>query len=243
MNDSQNIYDNKIFFEGYRTLRERDDNHNVLIEQPAMAARLPELTGKSVLDLGCGCGSNCLDFIHRGARRVLGIDISEKMLTAAQQEASDPNIEYRRLDMSDLSAVNESFDLIYSSLAFHYIKDFDRLASDIYAHLSPAGTLLFSQEHPLNTTDGHFNKDENGDVISYTVFDYNVPGKRTTTWFVDGVVKYHRPMGQILTSLARVGFVIEEVYEPIPEEWALKKRPGLINEKIKPCFLIIRARK
>ena len=243
MTKSQNIYDNVTFFEGYRALRERDDNHNVLIEQPAMAKLIPELVGRRVLDLGCGCGANCLDFIQRGADRVLGIDLSEKMLEVARSEAADPRIEYRRMDMSDIWEIDEQFDLVYSSLAFHYIEDISALFQHIYKRLAPGGVLLFSQEHPLNTTEGYFNRDETGNRCSYTLFDYNVSGKRVTTWFVDGVEKYHRPMGEIITALARAGFVIEEVVEPVAENWALAKRPELVKEKIKPCFMIVLAGK
>ena len=127
MGKSQNIYDNQTFFDGYRALRERDDNHNILIEQPAMSKLMPDISGKRVLDLGCGCGVNCLDFVHRGASRVLGVDLSEKMLTVARREANDPRIEYLRMDMSDLSSVKECFDLVYSSLAFHYVEDLKKL--------------------------------------------------------------------------------------------------------------------
>ncbi len=243
MSGFQNIYDDKTFFEGYYALREKDDNHNVLIEQPAMSQRLPDLTEKRVLDLGCGFGVNCLDFVHRGAAYVLGLDISENMLSVAQCQAKDPHIEYRRMSMTDISCLDETFDLVYSSLAFHYIEDFAKLMTDIYARLSPGGVLLFSQEHPLNTLTGYFNRDEKGNRISYTMHDYLVSGKRTERWFVDGVEKYHRPMGQIITEVARAGFVIEEVCEPTPEAWALQKRPSLSKEWIKPCFMILRARK
>lgn len=242
MDKSQNIYDNKTFFESYLALRERDDNHNVLIEQPAMAARLPDVTGARVLDLGCGFGANCLDFVRLGADYVLGVDISERMLGVARTEAASPRIEYRCMDMRELSKIEGQFDLIYSSLAFHYIEDIAALFAEIRAHLRPNGVLLFSQEHPLNTTEGFFNRNDEGDRISYTLFDYNVSGKRVTTWFVDGVEKYHRPMGELLTALARAGLIIEEVYEPIAEDWALAKRPALAKERIKPCFLIVRAR-
>lgn len=242
MSQSSSIFDNETFFLNYRELRERDDNHNVLIEQPAMAALIPDLEGKSVLDLGCGCGENCIDFVRRGARRVLGIDLSQKMLEVAKTQAGDPKIEYRHMDMCDLDSLTESFDMVYSSLAFHYIEDFSALVTAIYNHLTPGGILLFSQEHPLNTADGYFNRNENGKPCSYTVFDYNIPGKRRVNWFVDGVEKFHRPMGHILSTLAHAGFIMEEVIEPTPDEWALQKRPQLAKEWIKPCFLIVRAR-
>lgn len=62
----QNIYDNLEFFNAYKMLRETDDNYNDLLEQPAMKKLLPDLTDKRVLDLGCGFGNNCMDFIKRG---------------------------------------------------------------------------------------------------------------------------------------------------------------------------------
>ena len=48
----QNIYDDPIFFAGYSALRAGELNYNTLLEQPAMAKLLPELTGKTALDRG-----------------------------------------------------------------------------------------------------------------------------------------------------------------------------------------------
>ena len=93
----QNIFDNETFFSGYKALRDSDCNANNLIEQPAMRKLLPDLNGKSVLDLGCGYGHNCIDFVNRGAARVVGIDISEKMLAVAKEESSHGKIEYRKI--------------------------------------------------------------------------------------------------------------------------------------------------
>ena len=100
---NQNIYDNEIFFAGYSELRSREINSNTMLEQPAMKELLPDLNGKAVLDLGCGCGSNCLEFVLNGARRVVGVDISEKMLEVAKKEATDEKIEYKNMSMTDIS--------------------------------------------------------------------------------------------------------------------------------------------
>ena len=83
---ARNIFDDQVFFENYMELRSREDNYNVLLEQPAMLEVLPEMQGKAVLDLGCGYGDNCRDFIERGARRAVGVDISERMLNAAERK-------------------------------------------------------------------------------------------------------------------------------------------------------------
>ena len=243
----QNIFDNETFFNGYKGLRESDCNANDLIEQPAMRKLLPDLKGKTVLDLGCGYGHNCIDFVKRGADKVVGIDISEKMLSVAEKESCDDKIEYLNMSMTDISELGERFDFIYSSLAFHYAKDFDAFAKDMYSVLNAGSLLLFSQEHPIITSTvdgaGHFNKNENGEKISYTFSNYNQPGERRIHWYVDGVIKYHRTFSNIINALSKAGFIIEEVCEPIPEEWVIEKVPAWIKEYIKPNFLIVKARK
>lgn len=244
---NQNIFDNETFFEGYSELRSREINANTMLEQPAMKDMLPDLNGNSVLDLGCGCGHNCVEFINSGATRVIGVDISEKMLAVAKEESKNEKIEYINMSITDISALDEKFDLVYSSLAFHYIEDFEKLCKDIYGLLNENGCLLFSQEHPLITAtvdgNGHYNKDENGKKISYTFSNYNEPGERKVHWYVDGVTKYHRTFSDTVNALAKAGFVIEKMCEPQPKDWAMEKWAALYDEFIKPSFLIVRARK
>ena len=244
---NQNIYDNDTFLAGYSELRSREINSNNMLEQPAMKEMLPDQTGKAILDLGCGCGANCIDFIKNGASSVIGVDISEKMLSVAKEEAHHENIEYINMSMTDISKLNQKFDLVYSSLAFHYIEDFEKLCKDIYSLLNENGVLLFSQEHPLITAtidgNGHYNKDENGRKVSYTFSNYNEPGERYVHWYVDGVKKYHRTFSDTINALAKAGFKIEEVCEPQPQPWAMDKWPALYDEFIKPSFLIVKARK
>lgn len=74
----QNIYDNSTFFEGYKKIRKRKSNANDLFETPALFSLLSDLQGKTILDLGCGVGGHCFEFVNRGAKKVVGIDISKK---------------------------------------------------------------------------------------------------------------------------------------------------------------------
>ncbi len=244
---NQNIFDNATFFEGYSELRGRELNANTMLEQPAMKGLLPSLSSQTVLDLGCGCGHNCIEFVNSGAIKVVGIDISEKMLSVARKECAHEKIQYINMSMTDISTLSESFDLVYSSLAFHYVEDFELLCRDIYGLLNENGVLLFSQEHPLITATvdgkGHYNKDENGRKVSYTFSNYNEPGVRKVHWYVDGVTKYHRTFSDTVNALARASFVVEEICEPQPKPWAREKWPALYDEFIKPSFLIVKARK
>jgi len=85
--------------------------------------------------------------------------------------------------------------------------------------------------------------DNDGNRISYTFSNYGQEGKRRLRWITDGVIKYHRTMGRLITTLAKKGFIIDTVLEPTPEEWAIEKHPIITKEYLKPNFLIIKANK
>ena len=242
----QNIYDNEIFFAGYQAIRKREVNANDLFETPFFMALMPELAGAAVLDLGCGAGGHCAGFVRRGARRVLGIDISEKMLDAAKRENSHPRIEYRRMPMEEIGALDERFDVVASSLAIHYVADYDALVRRVYDLLKPGGVFVFSQEHPLSTCfsgGARWTKDENGEKLYANISDYSVDGRRESRWFVDGVQKYHRTFSTVVNALIEAGFAIERMIEPTPDEAMLEAHPEYRDLLHKPDFLLIRAKK
>lgn len=243
---SQSVFDNEVFFEKYRELRKKEYNYNSLVEQPAIKKLLPELKGKRVLDLGCGYGENCIDFIKKGAIEVVGIDISKKMLNIAEQENSNELVKYLLMDMSKIEDLRQKFDVVFSSLAFHYVKDFKKLILDIRNLLNDRGILLFSQEHPYTTAPKGgpaWTKDGNGNKIHYNLSDYMYSGQRHMKWFVDNVEKYHRPISEIFNSIISTGFVINNVVEPVPDEYALEKRPDFIDEFDKTTCIIIKSTK
>ena len=63
--------------------------HNPLMqaEERALLAQLPaDLGGCAVLDAGCGSGRYLAHALSRGARRVVGIDLSREMLARARSE-------------------------------------------------------------------------------------------------------------------------------------------------------------
>ncbi|MCB2343039.1 class I SAM-dependent methyltransferase [Clostridium estertheticum] len=244
MSNVQNIYDNEVFFEGYRKLRDNKINYNNIQEKPAMQSLLPDMAGKTVLDLGCGFGENCVDFLNRGAARVVGVDISEKMLSIAKIDNAFENIEYIHLDMNDISTIEEKFDIVYSSLAFHYVKSFSKLLRDINYLLKDNGLLIYSQEHPLTTAPKQgpvWTLDENKKPLFYNLSDYMESGERSVKWFVEGVIKYHRPFSEIINTLIETGFKIEKMLEPLPDEKALELIPNMKKDIHKPNFLLIKA--
>ncbi len=246
MGKSQNVYDNEIFFEGYKEIRKQENNYNILQEQPAIKSLLPDLKGKRILDLGCGYGESCSYFIEKGAQKVVGIDISKKMLEVAEKENSHMNIEYLEESMDDIDKLSGKFDIVYSSLALHYIEDFKKLLMGINNLLSEDGLFIYSQEHPLSTAHEkgqRWTRDENGMGAHYNLANYMESGKREVTWFINGVIKYHRTFSEIINTVNECGFQIEKILEPLPSEEDIKLIPKMVQDFHKPNFLILRAGK
>lgn len=242
----QNIYDNETFFAGYKKIRENEANANNLFEIPALFSMMPDLKGKKVLDLGCGFGEHCKQFVNRGAEKVVGIDISEKMLEVARVENGDPKITYLNMPMEDIDGLQEQFDVVISSLAFHYVEDFEGVIKKIHSLLKESGIFIFSQENPLCTCHSggdRWTRDENGNKLHLNLADYGVEGERKTVWFVDDVKKYHRTFSTIVNALIEAGFTIEKMMEPLPTEELLEKYPDYRDLFHKPDFLLIRVRR
>lgn len=242
----QNIYDNEIFFEGYKNIRDNKINANNLFEIPALFSLMPDLKGKKVLDLGCGFGEHCKQFIECGAQKVVGIDISEKMLEVAKKENSDPKITYLHMPMEEITKLNEQFDVVVSSLALHYIEDFVGVVNGIYHLLKVDGVFVFSQENPLCTCHSggdRWTRDEDGDKLYLNLADYGIEGERESVWFVDHVKKYHRTFSTIINTLIEAGFTIEKMIEPLPTDEILERYPDYRDLFHKPDFLLLRVKK
>lgn len=241
----QNIYDDDLFFKSYKKLRSRN-NANILVEIPALFELLPSLKGLDILDLGCGYGEHCRQYVNMGANKVVGIDLSEKMLAIAKEENASSKVLYKCMAIEDIGNLHEHFDLIVSSLALHYVEDFGKVVKQVFELLNMNGNFVFSQEHPFNscfTYGDRWTKDDNGNKIHANVSNYSLDGKRESRWFKDGVIKYHRTFSSIMNTLMEGGFTIEKVVEPIPSAETMKRIPEYKDNLHKPDFLLIAARK
>lgn len=240
----ENKYDNEQFFLKYKEMTRSKDGLKGAGEWSELQKILPDFTKKRVLDLGCGYGWHCKYAVDNGASYVLGTDISHKMLEAAKKMNSDINIEYQCIAMEDLNLPPESFDIILSSLAFHYVKDFESIITNISKWIKKDGEFIFSVEHPVFTSYGSqdWYYDENGKILHFPVDNYYYEGKRDAIFLGEKVIKYHRTITTYLHTLLENGFVFQHIIEPQPPKEMLNIE-GMKDEMRRPMMLLISVKK
>ena len=236
---AQNIYDRDDFFAAYSALRRSREGLAGAPEWPTLRAMLPPMAGRRVVDLGCGFGWFCRFAAEAGAASVLGIDLSENMLATARAEGG--GIAYERADLETLVLPAAAFDLVYSSLAVHYVADFPRLARMVAAALEPGGRFVFSMEHPLYTAPSAPGWIEHGGRRVWPLDAYLAEGERRTDWLAPGVIKYHRGIGTMVSALLAAGFVLTHLVEWGPDATQIAAHPEWAVERERPSFLLVAA--
>jgi tRNA (mo5U34)-methyltransferase len=111
------------------------------------APHLPDdLGGKSVLDIGCNAGFYSIEMKRRGATRVLGIDSDERYLAQARLATEvlgyDDDVEFARLDVYDVGALGETFDLVIFMGVLYHLRH-PLLALDLIREHVARDMLLF----------------------------------------------------------------------------------------------------
>jgi SAM-dependent methyltransferase len=112
------------------------------------------LRGKTVLDFGCGGGTEAVEMVEHGAARVIGIDIDDAALEQARAQALRRGVADRATFANDTT---EQADVIISLDAFEHFQDPDAILRKMASLLRPGGEVLASFGpiwfHPLG---GHF---------------------------------------------------------------------------------------
>ena len=241
----QNIYDDHAFFANYSKMPRSVGGLNSAEEWPAFRDLLPDLADKRVLDLGSGFGWHCRYARQQRSRFVLGVDLSSQMLETAKSLTADSEIEYRQSAIEDFEFRDGEFDVVISSLALHYVEHFDIVCRKIHRGLASGGTFVFSVEHPVFTSraeqDWYLGHD--GERLHWPVDNYSDEGIRHTRWMADDVVKYHRTVATYVNTLIQSGFHTEKILECGISKERLSQRPDLIDERRRPMFLLVRAKK
>lgn len=239
-----NIYDNKHFFNKYAKMSRSQHGLSGAGEWHQLKALFSDLSGKCVLDLGCGYGWHCKYAVECGAKQVLGIDLSVKMIHEAKRKNADPKITYRVCGLDEYDYPADSYDCVISNLVLHYIADIDAIFRKIYLTLKNGGVFLLNIEHPVFTAgvNQDWIYDSNGRPQHWPVNDYFYPGARVTHFLGQDVTKQHHTLTQILMGIVNAGFSLKAVEEAMPSA-DMMDIPGMSDEMRRPMMLLVKAEK
>ena len=238
----ENKYDDERFFGQYSQMSRSVQGLRGAGEWHELKKMLPDFNGKRVLDLGCGFGWHCRYAIERGATFALGIDLSGKMLDKAREINPSPLIEYKRIAIEDFDFAPNSFDIVISSLTFHYLESFDTVCTEVYKCLTEEGVFVFSVEHPVFTAYGNQDwiYDSEGKPAHWPVDHYFQEGVRHARFLGEDVTKYHKTLTTYVNGLIKAGFCITHLVEPQPDESMLDTVPEMRDELRRPMMLLKR---
>ena len=148
------------FLGDYPTIKWRSFAHAV----PA------DLTGKTVLDIGCNAGFYSMEMKRRGAARVVGVDSEDLYLDQARfaAEVEGLDIEYRKLSVYDVAQLGETFDFVIFMGVLYHLRH-PLLALDLlYEHV--VGDLMLFQSMQRGSTDS-IDVGENHEFWETELFD------------------------------------------------------------------------
>jgi len=99
--------------------------------------------GMHILDVGCGTGNFSLKLAQKGAS-VVGIDISEKMLTIARKRAmqEEVSIEFKKMDSLNLQFPDNYFDGVFSMATIEFISDSRKMIAEMFRVCNKGGPIL-----------------------------------------------------------------------------------------------------
>ena len=112
----ENKYNEKTFFEKYSQMSRSKQGLAGAGEWKTLEPLLPDFRGKAVLDLGCGYGWHCIYAAEHGAKQVIGIDISDRMLAVAREKTHFEQVNIAALQSKTLSLRKTALMLCFPPL-------------------------------------------------------------------------------------------------------------------------------
>nr|WP_066945095.1 class I SAM-dependent methyltransferase [Microtetraspora fusca] len=184
---------------------------NAYYERPAILALAGDVTGRRILDAGCGSGPLFAALRDRGAV-VTGIDNSTGMLELARQRLG-AGADLQVADLRNpLPFPDGAFDDVIASLVLHYLEDWGPTLTELRRVLTTGGRLIVSVDHPFAIHAIHRSAGRKTDYFA----TYNW----TEEWTMGGQTVpmsfWNRPLRAMTDAFTAAGFRLAVISEPQP---------------------------
>jgi SAM-dependent methyltransferase len=196
--------------EGY-TAENETSLMNAYYERPATLALAGDVTGRRVLDAGCGSGPLFAALRDRGAT-VSGFDGSPGMVEQARRRLG-ADADLRVADLADpLPYADDTFDDVIASLVLHYLRDWGPTLAEVRRVLKPGGRLVVSVDHPFAINLLHRQAGPRPDYFATHNWteEWTMGGKTAQLSF------WNRPLHAMTDAFTTAGFRISVIDEPHP---------------------------
>ncbi|MFF9244003.1 class I SAM-dependent methyltransferase [Streptomyces sp. NPDC014776] len=203
---------------------------NAFYERPAMLALAGDVTGRRILDAGCGSGPLSAALRERGAD-VTGVDASAAMLALARRRLGEDADLYLVDLREQLPFDDGTFDDVVASLVLHYLQDWGPTLREIRRVLRPGGRLIASVDHPFVAYTFSDPRPDYFTTTSYS-FEWTVGGQTAPMRF------WRKPLHAMFDAFSTAGFRISTVSEPQPDPAARDRFPDAFHAlSTRPTFL------
>jgi ubiquinone/menaquinone biosynthesis C-methylase UbiE len=242
-----------------RLAREGYDIYRDHVNTPAFMAMLPDVSGLSGIDIGCGEGYNTRMVSRLGAK-LTAVDISQTFVGhAMEQEREEPQgTRYLLASAVELPFADATFDFAVSTMCFMDAPEHDKVVGEAFRVLKPGAFVQFSITHPcFQTPRWKWILDEEGNRVALECGDYfDPPEVAVEEWIFSNlppetleqvrefrIPVFRRTLSGWLNLLIDAGFVIDRLVEPTADADTIRRYPQLADTRIIAYFLIIRCRK
>ncbi len=212
--EARRIYD--IYGEYFVQIEEHNPNRKQLSK--ILSSMIEDVKGKKILDAGCGAGNDSEILAERGAR-VVGIDVSHKMIEMARKRCKNFRVDFYIEDMERTRFQDKEFDILIAVFSILYKKNLKKVIEEFKRILKDEGELYLVVSHPISK------------MIKHTK-NYFDTGKHWKFFEKIKFFNYHRTMEEYINTLTSQGFVIKEIREP---------KPVTTSENFFPHYLIIKS--
>lgn len=200
-----------------------------------------DISGKKMLEIGCGSGQSLQYVGERQASELWGMDISENQLEKTKQHLTECGLSAKLIcsPMEEECGIPEDyFDFVYSIYAIGWTTDLEGTFHRIASYLKKDGVFIFSWSHPIHKC---VTAENNSLVFKKSYFDeswYSVSLGESTLTLSD------RKLSTYVNALAKAGFVLEQMIEQTDDEITQSLHSDFAKKAMMlPVTFVIKARK
>ena len=216
---------------------EEGDHLNKDIIAPAVFELLGDVSGKDVLDSGCGSGYFTAELAQKiGAGNIVGTDFPEAVELCKRKYASIPHMSFVAHDVATPMPFEEaSFAKVVSKMVLQYAEDIHTFACESHRVLKEGGEIVVATDHPFHTQFYYAQQAAGKPNPKYSgLKDYfnHDPQTKVSLWGKVPLTWYPKTMSDYMLPFVQAGYTLAGMKE-IPEEQNGVKVPRILGLKFR----------